>query len=75
MIDGPMETVPPVVELLSPGHRKTEMAHRISACLTLSAADVAVVSVGGKVTSYRTDGARPESALGVKLAPAPELFR
>ncbi|MFP5406064.1 MAG: Uma2 family endonuclease, partial [Gammaproteobacteria bacterium] len=34
LVDGPMETVPPVVvEVLSPGNRKTEIAHKMQAYL------------------------------------------
>ena len=72
---GPMASVPPlVVEVLSPGNRKGEMAHKIRGYLQSGAQEVIVVALDGSVTFHRNDGAHPESAMGLSLALPAELF-
>ena len=72
---GPLENAPPlIVEVLSPGNRKQEMAHKIRGYLDGGVQEVAVVALDGTVAFYREDGPHPESALGVRLALPAHLF-
>lgn len=76
LVDGPMETVPPlVVEVLSPGNRKPEISHKIRAYLDTGVQEVVVIGRTGSVSFYRADGSHQGSAMGVSFTLPDELFR
>lgn len=56
-----------VVEVLSPGNRKAEVAHKVRAYLASGVREVVVVAVDGTIAFHRQDGVHADSALGVKL--------
>lgn len=63
-----IETPPPiVVEVLSPGNRRAEIAAKIAAYLEWGVEEVIVVALDGAVRYHRADGMHEESAFGVKL--------
>lgn len=63
-----------VVEVLSPGNRRTEIAHKVRAYLAGGVREVIVVALDGTIRYHRADGAHAESALGVRLELPSELF-
>jgi Uma2 family endonuclease len=72
---GPLKTVPPlVVEVLSPANREPEISHKIRGYLGSGAEEVIVVGLDGKLSFYRKDGIRQDSAFGVHLDLPGELF-
>lgn len=75
LADGPMAVVPPlVVEVLSPGNRNGEMAHKIRGYLGSGAEEVIVVGLDGKITFHTKGGVSDESATGVTLDLPRQLF-
>lgn len=75
LVDGPMLRVPPlVVEVLSTGNRKGEMAHKIAGYLGSGAQEVIVVALDGKVTFHTKGGISDQSAMGVRLDLPRQLF-
>jgi Uma2 family endonuclease len=75
LVDGPMETVPPlVVEVLSPGNRKPEISHKIRAYLETGVEEVVVIGRTGSAVFHRADGPHETSTLGLRLALPAELF-
>lgn len=70
-----MTTPPPVVvEVLSPGDRTTEIAHKVALYLGFGVREVIVLDLAGQVAYHRPDGAHEASAMGADLTPPKELF-
>jgi Uma2 family endonuclease len=63
-----------VVELLSPGNRKSEIAHKAAAYLAAGSREVVVMSPNGAVSYHRAEGSHVKSAMGVSLDPPREMF-
>jgi Uma2 family endonuclease len=63
-----------VVEVLSPGNRKAEVAHKVKAYLDSGIGEVIVVALDGTVTFHRADGPHTASALGLVLDLPAEFF-
>ncbi len=63
-----------VVEVLSPGNRKTEIAHKVRAYLASGVREAIVVALDGTIRHHRADGVHAESAFGVRLDLPAELF-
>ncbi|MCW7537950.1 Uma2 family endonuclease [Aquabacterium sp. A7-Y] len=64
-----------VVEVLSPGNRKTEVEHKVQAYLASGIREVIVIGLLGELDFHSCDGCRAASAFGVTLTLAPEWFR
>ena len=63
-----------VVEVLSPGNRKTEVQHKVDAYLEAGVREVLVVGVKGTLDFHRTGGVHRASAFALSLLLAPHLF-
>ena len=63
-----------VVEVLSPGNRRAEMAHKLQAYLASGIGEVIVVALDGGIRFHRADGVHAESAFGVVLDLPADLF-
>jgi Uma2 family endonuclease len=63
-----------VVEVLSPGNRRGEVAHKVRAYLDAGIAEVIVVALDGTVNFHHADGPHTASTLGVVLDLPAELF-
>ncbi len=57
-----------VVEVLSPGNRPTEIAHKILAYLASGIREVIVVDLEGGLTFHRADGQHPTSTFPIELS-------
>ena len=64
-----------VVEVLSPGNHRAEMAHKIQAYLDSGISEVLVVALDGGIAFHRADGVHTRSAFAVKLDLFGALFR
>lgn len=64
-----------VVEVLSPGNRKTSVAHKIQAYLASGVQEVIVVGLRGTIEYHRQDGAHPTSTLNLNFALPPHFFQ
>jgi Uma2 family endonuclease len=71
---GLLEAPELVVEVLSPGNRPGEVAHKVKAYLDAGIAEVIVVALDGTITFHHADGQHTASALGVLLDLPGELF-
>jgi Uma2 family endonuclease len=71
---GLLEAPELVVEVLSPGNRPGEVAHKVRAYLDAGIAEVIVVALDGTVNFHHADGPHPASTLGVVLDLPAELF-
>lgn len=70
--DTPLRAAPPlVVEVLSPGNRRPEIARKIEAYLQWGVTEVVVAALDGTVRYHRADGAHTQSTFGLQLSPAP----
>jgi Uma2 family endonuclease len=58
---------PLLVEVLSPGNRKAEMAHKIQVYLESGAQEVVVIQLNGGIRFHRHDGVHEESSFGLQL--------
>ena len=56
-----------LVEVLSPGNRRSEIAHKLRAYLASGTTEVIVVALDGSIAFHRADGVHPQSAFGVTL--------
>ncbi len=63
-----------VVEVLSPGNRRGEVAHKVRAYLDSGIAEVLVVALDGGLVFHRIDGAHDRSSFGVELDLPDDLF-
>ena len=63
-----------VVEVLSPGNRRAEMAHKLAAYLASGIGEVIVVALDGTLSFHRADGVHAQSAFGVVLDLPVDLF-
>lgn len=63
-----------VVEVLSPGNRGTEVAHKVQAYLDSGVREVLVVGLDGAVRWHRADGAHAQSTSGLVITLPAELF-
>lgn len=63
-----------VVEVLSPGNRPTEIAHKVQAYLASGIREVLVVDLQGKLTFHRNDGPHTSSAFDIQLSLPKHLF-
>ncbi len=68
MTEGPLEVMPPLmVEVLSPGNRKLQIAHKVHGYLQSGAKEVVVIGPDGSIDFHRADGAHPDSVFGLRL--------
>ncbi|NKB82808.1 MAG: Uma2 family endonuclease [Nitrospirales bacterium] len=63
-----------VVEVLSPGNRKTEIDHKVQAYLASSIQEVMIIGLDGEIEFYRADGVHATSQFGVTLSLSPHFF-
>ena len=63
-----------VVEVLSPGNRRGEVAYKVSAYLDSGVTEVLVVALDGTLLFHRADGTHEHSSFGVKFDLPAELF-
>ena len=63
-----------VVEVLSPGNRRAEIAHKVRAYLASGITEVIVVALDGGIAFHRADGVHAQSAFSVKLDLPGALF-
>jgi Uma2 family endonuclease len=71
---GLLEAPELVVEVLSPGNRRGEVAHKVRAYLDAGITEVIVVALDGTLSFHHADGQHAASALGVVLDLPAELF-
>ena len=64
-----------VVEVLSPGNRKTEINHKIQAYLASGINEVLVVGLTGTMEFHRQDGVHSTSYFHLSLTLPPHLFQ
>ncbi len=69
-----LEAADLVVEVLSPGNRKPEMAHKIHGYLQSGVKEVIVVGLTGTIEYIHADGVHPTSLFTLTLALPPQLF-
>lgn len=63
-----------VVEVLSPGNRKAEVAHKLEAYLASGVREVVVIGLDGSVDFHRADGVHRQPVHSIKLELPSELF-
>ena len=63
-----------VIEVLSPGNRRAEMAHKVLAYLNSGITEVIVMALDGTIAFHRADGVRAQSAFAIKLDLPAALF-
>ncbi len=63
-----------VVEVLSPGNRKSEMNHKIQGYLHSGVQEVIVVGLTGTIEYIRPDGVHPTSQFPITLSLPSQLF-
>ncbi len=69
-----LQTPDLVVEVLSPGNRRTEINHKIQAYLSSGIQEVIIVGLDGAITYYHTNGIQTTSTFEVTLALPAHLF-
>ncbi len=73
--DGLVHAPELVVEVLSPGNRRTEINHKIQAYLASGIQEILVVGLTGTLEFYRQDGVHTTSSRNITLALPPYLFQ
>ncbi len=63
-----------VVEVLSPGNRKSEMQHKIQGYLGSGVKEVVVIGLTGQIEYIRHDGVHQTSQFHLTLTLSPQLF-